>query len=211
MAERKHIAINKLTHDAQLIIRGNLDEDAISRYADLYREGKEKAIVAQAGTYKVIDGYHRVKAAQMAGINEILAEIKPIPDEHLRSEAIRLNRDHGVPIPKKARDDLIVKLRFEDHRTQKEIAEILGVSLGLVSEKLKRLREFSDFKNENAKPESTDTPSGEENAKPLDLRKKVDEKEIIEDWLKGFTYDQIASDWGITNRRFVPEATRTLW
>ena len=138
------VAISRLKVREDLFIRFRLDEDAVQRYMELYRSGWEKAIKVQAGTNVVIDGFHRLEACKRLGLKKILVEYVEADDKDLRALAYKYNRAHGVPLTREERNNLIVKLYFEDGKTQRQIAELMGLSIGLVNEVI------SNFKSENA-------------------------------------------------------------
>ena len=137
------VAISRLKVREDLFIRFRLDEDAVQRYMELYRSGWEKAIKVQAGTNVVIDGFHRLEACKRLGLKKILVEPVEVDDKDLRALAYKYNRSHGVPLTREERNNLIVKLYFEDGKTQQQIAELMGLSIGLVNEVI------SNFKSEN--------------------------------------------------------------
>ena len=127
------VAISRLKVREDLFIRFRLDEDAVQRYMELYRSGWEKAIKVQAGTNVVIDGFHRLEACKRLGLKKILVEYVEADDKDLRALAYKYNRSHGVPLTREERNNLIVKLYFEDGKTQQQIAELTGLSQKQVS------------------------------------------------------------------------------
>jgi len=110
------------------------DEDAIQRYMDLYRSGKEKAIKVQAGTNVVIEGFHRLEACKRLGLKKILVEYVEADDKDLRALAYKYNSPHGVPFTIEERNKFIVDLYFKDGWTQQQIADLVGLSQNRVSE-----------------------------------------------------------------------------
>lgn len=127
------VQVGKLRVREDLIIRSDLNEDAIQRYVELYRSGKEKAIRVQSRTNVVIDGFHRLEACRCLGLKEILVQYVDVEDIELRSLAYKFNRSHGVPLSREERDCLIVKLYFNDGKTQQQIADLIGLSAQAVS------------------------------------------------------------------------------
>jgi len=111
-----------------LFIGFRLDEDEVQRYMELYRSGWEKAIRVQAGTNVVIEGFHRIEACKRLGLKKILVELVEVDDKDLRALAYKYNRPHGVPLTREERNNLIVKLYFEDGKTQQQIADLVGLS-----------------------------------------------------------------------------------
>ena len=127
MGER--VNIESLIIRRDLFIRSRLNEDAIQRYMDLYRSGREKAIKVQAGTKVVIEGFHRLEACRRLGIKKILVEYVEADDKDLRALAYKYNRAHGVPFTREERNKLIVDLYFKDGWTQQQLADLTGLSV----------------------------------------------------------------------------------
>ena len=125
----KKVSVNKLVPDPALMIRQGLNQDAILRYRELLREKKKcPALKIQAGTMKVIDGYHRLDAAKAEGIKELGCELWDVPDSELRTLAYRFNAKHGVPLSIEERNKTIVDLNTKDGKTHAEIAKIVYLS-----------------------------------------------------------------------------------
>jgi len=127
------VDIKDLVVRKDLFIRFGLNEDAIQRYMDLYRSGKEKAIKVQAGTNVVIEGFHRLEACRRLGLKKILVEYIEADDKDLRALAYKYNRAHGVLFTREERNKLIVDLYFEDGWTQQQIADLTGLSVQAIS------------------------------------------------------------------------------
>jgi len=123
----KTIPISKLKNDDEYVIRP-LNEDAINRYVDLFKAGKQKSIKIQKGTNLIVDGYHRVEAAKRLGLEKIKANVIDIPDNEIRSQAFKANKNHGVPLTREERDELIVKLYHKDGKTPQQIADIIELT-----------------------------------------------------------------------------------
>lgn len=128
------VEIGKLSVRKDLIIRSSLNEDAVQRYMDLYQSGKEKAIKVQAKTNIIIDGIHRYHAAKRLDLEKVLVDVVDVDDRALRALAYKYNRSHGVPLSKAERDKLIVKLYYQDGKTQQQIADLMGLTHQAISE-----------------------------------------------------------------------------
>ena len=123
------VKISDLKIEDKLFIRSGLNEDAIQRYMDLYNStGKFKAIKVQAGTLIVIDGWHRIEAAKRLELETIQADKIEVKDSDLRALAYEYNKSHGVPLSREERNQLIGRLYLEDGKTQKQIAELVGLT-----------------------------------------------------------------------------------
>jgi len=184
----KTIKLSKIKVDREFFLRFGYNRDAIDRYAELYESGSNKPIVVQKGTYKLVDGFHRYEALRLLGRDVVEVEELDIPDSEVRAEAFRRNRDHGVPLSKEERNKTIRELRFKDNKTQQEIAEIVGLSKGRVSQILGE-KDESDISKLNTKQTN------------IDLREKADPKAVLVDWLKGMKQTAIAEDRGLTQPR----------
>jgi ParB-like chromosome segregation protein Spo0J len=121
------VSVDKIVVDKKIWIRKNYNKDAIERYKEWYESGKSKPLVVQAGTLKLIDGFHRLQALKELGIKKVEVIEKSIPDNLLRAEALKLNLEHGIPLTKEERNEIIKKLYVEDNLTQTEIAKIVGL------------------------------------------------------------------------------------
>jgi len=143
-AMRVNIEKLKVQPDLFNTVRGCLNEDAVQRYMELYQSGREKAIKVQAGTNIVIDGFHRLEACKRLGLKKILAEYVDVEDKDLLALSYISNRSHGVPISREKRDKIIAELYyFKGGKTQKQIAELMKISIGLVN------KIISNFTSEN--------------------------------------------------------------
>jgi site-specific DNA-methyltransferase (adenine-specific) len=132
------INIDKIVIDEKIWIRKNYNRDAIERYKEWYESGKTKPLIVQAGTLKLIDGFHRLQALKELGIKKVEVIEKNIPDNELRVEALKINLEHGIPLSKEERNETIKKLYLEDNLTQSEIAKIVGLSQVQVSRILEK-------------------------------------------------------------------------
>jgi len=135
------IRVDRLVTDDSFIIRRGLDQDAILRYRDLLRENSScPALKVQKGSLRVIDGWHRLRAAKEEGIKELGCEVLDVPDSELRALSYQFNRKHGVPISLEERNRTIEALHIKDGKTQEQIAEIIGLSQGRIAQILQNIR-----------------------------------------------------------------------
>lgn len=68
----------------------------------------------------LIDGYHRIIAHQLEGLEEIDAELVDVPDEQVFIEAVRANATHGKQLSPSEKKNVARKL-FEDGMAPEEI------------------------------------------------------------------------------------------
>lgn len=120
--------ITEIRVDENLIVRRQLNQDAVARYRELYLSGQSKALIVQKGTMKLLDGHHRLEAARHAGIKELWVEEREVEDKDLLAEVFRCNRAHGVPLSTDERNNLIRRLYFESGWTQQQIANLTGLT-----------------------------------------------------------------------------------
>jgi ParB-like chromosome segregation protein Spo0J len=68
-------------------------------------------VSADGGSYILVDGFHRISAAEQAGMQEILATVLPMPaDRDLLRLGFELNAAHGKPLTVADRKDYAQKL-----------------------------------------------------------------------------------------------------
>ena len=67
------------------------------------------------------------RIAQLEAEKEVLVEFVDVADKNLWAEAYACNRGHGVPLTHAERDRLILRLYLEDGKTQRQIADLVGL------------------------------------------------------------------------------------
>ena len=102
------IPVKNLVIDKSFFERFSLNDDAIERYVEMYKNGKSKTLKVQKSTNRIIDGVHRYYAAKKAGVKYIYADVLDVPDCDLRALAYQFNAANGVPYSKAERDNLII-------------------------------------------------------------------------------------------------------
>lgn len=93
----KELPVEKLVEDFTLYPRHAVDSTTVGQYADSLRAGAVfPPIRADAKTFKVIDGFHRLAAHRRAGINTIQVQLEQTKDEaDLFVRAVEANGAHG--------------------------------------------------------------------------------------------------------------------
>lgn len=141
-AVTKPVPLSDITKLPGLQIRAATDAGTVARYANAMRNGATFPAITVAridGAYAVVDGWHRLYAAQQNGQREIEATIVPCNGiEEARWMAAEANLRHGLPLKRKAvREVFRAYVRAKKHRkgrmrmkSYREIAEDLQ---GLVS------------------------------------------------------------------------------
>lgn len=81
--------------------RHGLDDATVGSYAYAMRRGDvfpPVRIAAIGDQLELVDGFHRVAAAQQAGVTELTAEVAPMTEQMATQEAIVANAKHGLPL-----------------------------------------------------------------------------------------------------------------
>jgi len=130
----RKVKVKDLVTEEFLKIRDHLDQQAVERYAELYRDGSHKSLWVQQGTNRVIDGHHRLAACLLAGVEETWVEDKELDDRELLLCALKINLAHGVPLSRSERNRAIGRLYREFGYTQQQIAERVGLARSTVAE-----------------------------------------------------------------------------
>lgn len=188
MSKQHKVAISKLIVDDTFHERSELNPDAIKRYKEMYEHNKQKAIIVDKKTMKVIDGVHRVTAAKEAGTDSVYVKYVDLHDSQMRAEAYQYNRLHGIPYSTAERNEVIWKLRRKDGWAEQEIADLVGLSQGRVSQIVTSLDSNKGYDPEEAATKEEEQPV------------------IIRRILKGETHESIAEDYKVSRSRI-----STIW
>lgn len=182
------VKVTDLKNDDTYKIRP-LNEDAITRYMQIYENGKEKSIIIQKGTNRIIDGYHRVEACRRLDREKIKVKVVDLPDREIRSKSFKINNGHGVPLSLDERNQLITKLYTEDGKTQAQIAKITGLGQPRIAQILALLiTNNTNNEDKRVKLEESDYPTivrlilGGENQQQIAERFNVDQSRISQVW-----------------------------
>lgn len=118
----------------------SLDATNISRFKEAIRSGKVlPPIIADKKSYRIIDGFHRVRAYLSVYGDGAEAEVEFINyknDTEMFMDAAKRNNEHGLPLSPKDKVHVILKAR----RLRVPIAKI-GEILGMTKE---RIKEYED-------------------------------------------------------------------
>jgi len=180
------VDISKINLDKKNYPRARIDEQLVEMYRQNLEAGTDlPPLVVQKNTFALIDGFHRYHAAKRLKKEKVEIEIVDIPDSELRAEAVRRNIKHGKRFTRGEIRATIIFLRFRDKKSLKEIAQIVDLSEGRISQILMEYRHgarqfFSDL-----------TPK----VPKIDLRVKADhytKAEILEELEAGLSGKEIA-------------------
>lgn len=134
------LPIARIRRDGGTQTRAEISADKVAEYSEDMRAGAEfPAVVVfhDGSTYWLADGFHRVAAAEAAGLAEVACEVKQGDRRAAILYSVGANHDHGLPrSPADKRRAVETTLRlFADEGTRKsdgDIAEICRVSKRLV-------------------------------------------------------------------------------
>jgi len=132
-SEVRHVPLASIRRDEALICRANgIRPRAVTDYAAAMRAGaKFPPIVVfldEDGTYWLADGFHRTRGAELAGLTEISAEVRPGGRHEALLHAASANSVHGVRrTSKDKRRAVELVLREFPQATDRWVAERCGV------------------------------------------------------------------------------------
>jgi len=182
----KTLKLSQIKLDQGIYPRFETDEERAKFFAKLLEEGNqfEPIIVAPTeteGLYELLDGNHRLLAHQIAGKEEIRAEIYDVPKEERRLIAAGLNNKTSKPLSEGELKDAIVKAYTVDGiKDLKKIASLIGCSVRTVERYTKEVREREREEKVRKAKELR-----EKGWKIKDIAKELKVPEsTIKDWLK---------------------------
>lgn len=100
----RSVALSRIVEDPAIQPRLRMSRDAISRYANVYRNNRRDVPPILCGTIDrregliLIDGYHRVQAARRARLTALPALIVETTLPEAKWLAVEANLKHGVPL-----------------------------------------------------------------------------------------------------------------
>ncbi len=126
--------------------RASINDEVVEEYASLIGAGTVfppiRIIRDPDGTLRVVDGFHRLMAAKLAGVEEIKAEIIPGDRKMATESALRANIVHGL---RRSNADKrhAVRLALSEFSdlTSRTVAEMCGVGNHLVDEVRREMTE----------------------------------------------------------------------
>ncbi|MEM9082801.1 MAG: ParB N-terminal domain-containing protein [Planctomycetota bacterium] len=96
----RRVPVSILTLDSDLQCRAQMSEPAVQEYAQAYRDGitlPPPIVFFDTKTMFVADGFHRVEAAKIAGIEELECDVRSGVRRDALMFALGANAQHGVP------------------------------------------------------------------------------------------------------------------
>lgn len=190
------IDINLIHINLEIYPRLEVDEELVETYYLNMEAGvKFGPLTVQKDTYTLIDGFHRYHALKKLEKEKVDVEILDIPDTELRAEAIRRNTKRGKRLTKRELYHSILDLRFRDEKSLKEIAEIVDLTEGRISQ----ICDSFEFGTRYFDEENFYNFSSKDTK--IDLRQKVDtdkKEKILADIDAGLSGKEIAKKHGVS-------------
>lgn len=137
------------------------DEDRVAYFREVFDE--LPPIVVEAGTNRLIDGWHRLEAARALGRGLIAAEAVDAPPEGILAASLSYAARTAKPLTRAERRRAVeLLLREEPSRSDRWLASIVGVSPSTVAASRAEL----EFRGEVEAAEQRLGRDGRERAKP---------------------------------------------
>lgn len=94
------IEVSKIARDETIYPRNNANEFTVARMLANYDAGaKFPPVTVTAGTYRLVDGWHRVEVYKRRSVEKIAVTIKKyLSEADIFADAVRLNIEHGQPL-----------------------------------------------------------------------------------------------------------------
>jgi ParB-like chromosome segregation protein Spo0J len=136
--------------DAGLQIRAEINNETVAEYAEQMKAGDKfppLSVYQVNGAHLLVDGFHRLDAAKLAGLDEILVEIHSGTRQDALKAALGANVQHGLRRSNadKRRAVIIAIKEFPD-LSDRAIADMCGVGHHLVGEVKNQLGESPSSK-----------------------------------------------------------------
>lgn len=133
----KSLKLSKIKVDTTFFIREGYNRDAIERYKDQYsaEQNDLPPLLLQKDTNILIDGFHRLKA--LKELDQEFAQVEFLATDQPFVEAVQRNIEHGVPLSKYERNEIIKKLYLDQNLTKEQVGEIVGLTKMRISQILK--------------------------------------------------------------------------
>lgn len=136
------LPVDDLVLDPTLNLRDRLDPETVERYAEAWDRLPPITVFEVDGRWLLTDGVHRHAAAIQLRKKTIRAEIKHGTLEEALDYVTVANLHHGLPLTRAERRRAIeVKLRLHHDRSDRHLAEEMGVGRELVAKIRRQLIE----------------------------------------------------------------------
>lgn len=162
-AGARQIPLELICDDAAISPRPRLSPSQITQFAAIMRErGIERfpplvlAARRDDGVHPILDGRHRVSAADVAGLRTFHALVlPPMSARELFAGAVRLSSRHGLKLnneEKRRAVDQLLRDFTEKEKSTRELAEIAGVSHSFVAGRRRKLQQGPPPEKETGLP-----------------------------------------------------------
>lgn len=138
----EYMKLNQITVDRRIQVRvGGLDADTVAAYAAIFAAGGSLPPVVvffddRNGALYLADGFHRVAAAQQAGLAEIAAEVRPGGLAGAVEYAEEANLTHGLNLTMRDKRAILERRIARGHEwaswSNVRLAAALGVDEGTI-------------------------------------------------------------------------------
>jgi hypothetical protein len=148
MQETITVSLSRAERDPSFWPRRRLSESRVREFREIYqhhgREGIDPLVVAPrdtGGMHLVLDGWHRIAAAEELGWADLPAVVRPVAsDQEAYEVAVRLSSRGPRPMSWAEKRDAVDRLlEIDPRRPDRAIAEIAGVSHPFVAERRRML------------------------------------------------------------------------
>ena len=136
------INLHDIVYDRSLNPRlHGVDDDVVEFYASIFREVVWPPLLVDRASNKLLDGWHRVAAAKLAGVYSFAVQWIDAEEHELFAWAVKANLGHGMHLKKEERLKAIARLQ-RDSWNNDRIKEFLGCTAAMVknTEKAEDLR-----------------------------------------------------------------------
>ncbi|MBX6314754.1 MAG: ParB N-terminal domain-containing protein, partial [Isosphaeraceae bacterium] len=138
----RNVPVDKLVLDPNLNLRDRLDDDTVERYMENWERMPPITAFEVDGRLLVADGFHRHAAAVRLKRRTIPAEVRGGSFPEALDFVTGANLRHGLPLSRAERRRAVeVKLRLHHDRSDRHLAEELGVSRELIAKVRRQLAE----------------------------------------------------------------------
>jgi ParB-like chromosome segregation protein Spo0J len=113
MSKTQEIEIKLITIGQEMQQRGGINDDTVAQYAEAMQAGDTfppAEAVSDGEFYWLFDGFHRIKAAQKAGLKTIMVNIRQGTKRDAEYLSFSANARHGLPRPRGSLKRILVKI-----------------------------------------------------------------------------------------------------
>lgn len=135
MSNQNRLPVAKITCDPEVQARAELDEDTVERYAEAMLAGNQfppVRVFHDGTTYWLSQGFHRLAAAERAGIAYIAADVRTGTRDDAAWDSVVSNREHDKVGRSRTNADkrraVEMALRLRPNLSDRAIADQVGVS-----------------------------------------------------------------------------------